>query len=489
MKPVCRILVPALLAVLCGCGSAVRDPAHARHTQANHGVQIWVTTADRSQQLARAKDVALGHATAESATIEIDTGRRYQTMIGFGAAITDASAWLIRSRMGGAQRAALMQELFGAAPALQISFVRLTIGASDFSPEHYSLDDMPEGESDPALAHFSIAPIRDTVVPLVRDALSLNPSLRVMASPWSAPGWMKTSGALIHGTLLPQFYATFANYLTKYVDAMQAQGIPIYALTVQNEPHFDAPNYPGMMLDADARAQLIGKYLGPALAERSTRTGILEWDHNWDSPQEPLRVLGNPLAAGYVAGVAWHCYAGNVPAQAQVHLAHPDKDAYLTECSGGNWGSPPNSSLLQMTRELIIGSTRAWARGVLLWNLALDQSAGPHLGGCTACRGLVTIDSRTGEVTRNDDYYVIAHASRFVRPGAMRVESNQTDSSVANVAFQNPDDGSIVLIAANSATSPRALSVRCRDHEFRYTMPGESVATFVWAQPDALRYN
>jgi len=483
-----RHLVPALLTVLGCCGSAVGDPAHARHTQASHGVQVWVTTADRSQRLARAADVVLERATAAPAAIEIDPARRYQTMIGFGAAITDASAWLIRSRMDGAQRAALMQELFGPAPALQISFVRLTIGASDFSPAHYSLDDMPDGERDPALAHFSIAPIRDTVVPVVRDALSLNPNLRVMASPWSAPGWMKSSGALIHGTLLPQFYGTFANYLTKYVDAMQAQGIPIYALTVQNEPHFDTPNYPGMLLEADARAQLIGKYLGPALAQRTTRTRILEWDHNWDRPQEPLQVLGNPLAADYVAGVAWHCYAGNVAAQAQVHLAHPDKDAYLTECSGGEWGSPSDSSLLDMTRELIIDSTRAWARGVLLWNLALDQSAGPHLGGCATCRGLVRIDSRTGVVTRTDDYYVIAHASRFVRPGALRVESNQTESSLDNVAFQNPD-GSIVLIAANSATSAKVLSVRCGDHEFRYTMPGESVATFVWSQPDALRYN
>jgi glucosylceramidase len=448
-----------------------------------------VTTADRSQQLARAADAVLGRAAAGPATIEIDTARRYQTMIGFGAAITDASAWLIRSRMDGAQRAALMQELFGPAPALQISFVRLTIGASDFSPAHYSLDDLPPGETDPALARFSIAPIRDTVIPVVRDALSLNPTLRVMASPWSAPGWMKTSGALIHGTLLPQFYGAFASYLVKYVDAMQAQGVPIYALTVQNEPHFDTHDYPGMLLDADARAQLIGKYLGPALAERTARTRILDWDHNWDRPQEPLQVLGNPLASAFIAGVAWHCYAGKVAAQDQVHLAHPDKDAYLTECSGGEWGSPSDSSLLDMTRQLIIDSTRAWARGVLLWNLALDQSAGPHLGGCATCRGLVTIDSRTGVVTRTDDYYVIAHASRFVRPGARRVESNETDLGLANVAFQNPDDGSIVLIVANSATSPRALSVRCRDDEFRYTLPAQSVATFVWAQRDTVRYN
>jgi glucosylceramidase len=299
---------------------------------------------------------------------------------------------------------------------------------------------------------------------------------------------MKTSGALIHGTLLPQFYGAFASYLVKFVDAMQAQEIPIYALTVQNEPHFDTHDYPGMLLDADARAQLIGNYLGPALAKRATTTRILDWDHNWDRPQEPLQVLGNPLAAAFIAGVAWHCYAGKVAAQDQVHLAHPDKDAYLTECSGGDWGAPSESSLLTMTRELIIDSTRAWARGVLLWNLALDESAGPHLGGCTTCRGLVTINSRTGAVTRNDDYYVIAHASRFVRPGAQRVESNETDLSLANVAFQNPD-GSLVLIVANSATSPRALSVRCRDHEFRYTLPGASVATFVWAQLDAVRYN
>ena len=434
----------------------------------------------------RANDPAPMHPTRRWVSLPFSTAA---LGIGFGAAITDASAWLIRSRMDGAQRAALMQELFGPAPALQISFVRLTIGASDFSPAHYSLDDMPDGETDAALAHFSIAPIRDTVVPVVRDALSRNPALRVMASPWSAPGWMKTSGALIHGTLLPQFYGVFASYLVKYVDAMQAQGIPIYALTAQNEPHFDTPDYPGMLLDADARAQLIGNYLGPALAKRTTGTRIFEWDHNWDRPQEPLQVLGNPRAAAYVAGVAWHCYAGKVAAQNQVHLVHPDKDAYLTECSGGDWGSSSDSSLLNMTRELIIDSTRAWARGVLLWNLALDQSAGPHLGGCANCRGLVTIDSRTGEVTRTDDYYVIAHASRFVRPGAQRVESNETDLGLANVAFQNPDDGSIVLIVANSATSPRALSVRCRDHEFRYTMAAQSLATLVWAQSDAVRYN
>jgi glucosylceramidase len=472
-----------LVAALCGCAAprpeATRAPVPALPNQTVRG---WVTSADHSRELLRV-DAPLEPASVAPEAIEIDPTRRYQTMVGFGASITDAAAGLIRQRMNGAQRAALMKDLFGPAPGLEIGFVRLTIGASDFSLTHYSLDDMPPGESDPGLVHFSIAPIRDTVVPVVQEALSLNPSLRVMASPWSAPGWMKSSGALVGGTLLPQFYEAFASYLVKYVDAMQDQGIPIFALTAQNEPRYEPATYPGMLLDPTARAQLIGRYLGPALAGRKPGTLIMEWDHNWLWPEEPLQVLGDRQAAAYISGVAWHCYLGKVTAQAEVHQAYPDKDAYMTECTGGDWEKPSDPALLSMTRELIIGSTRAWARGVLFWNLALDESSGPHLGGCRNCRGLVTIDSRTGEVRRNDEYYVIAHASRFVHPGAERIESSETDAGLANVAFRNEDDGSIVLIAANSAASPRALRVRCRDREFRYTMPERSVATFVWTQP------
>jgi len=476
-----RVIGPAIFAALC-CGAAPTPADTGARPAAvpDHTVQGWVTSADHSRELLRV-DAPLDTATDAPATIEIDATRRYQTMVGFGASITDASAWLIRMRMDGAQRAALMQDLFGPPPGLHIGFARLTIGASDFSLTHYSLDDVPPGESDRALAHFSIAPIRDTVVPVAREALSLNPSLKLMASPWSAPGWMKSSHALVRGTLLPQFYGAFANYLVKYVETMKAQGIPIFALTVENEPHYEPPDYPGMLLDASARAQLIGRYLGPALAARKSTTTIMEWDHNWLWPEEPLQVLGDRQAAAYITGVAWHCYLGKVTVQAGVHLVHPDKDAYMTECTGGDWETPADPALLSMTRELIIGSTRGWARGVLLWNLALDESSGPHSGGCRNCRGLITIDSRTGEVRRNDGYYVIAHASRFVHPGAQRIESSETDAGLANVAFRNEDDGSIVLIAANSSPSPRAVLVRCRDREFRYTMPERSVATFVWA--------
>jgi glucosylceramidase len=482
MKTLRQISLPALI-TLCAYASINQTTVGApRDTLAGPRVQVWLTTADRRKQLAHEADAVFHDATGASATVDIDAGKRYQTMVGFGAAITDASAWLIRTRMNAAQREALMLELFGRPPGLQISFMRLTIGASDFSPIHYSFDDVPSGETDPGLAHFSIAPILETVLPLVHDALSLNPALRLMASPWSAPAWMKTSDSLIHGTLQPQFYGALADYLVRYIDAMRAEGVPIFALTLQNEPHFDTPNYPGMLLSADARTQVIGRYLGPILAKRMESTQILDWDHNWDRPQEPLQVLADPIAAPYVAGVAWHCYGGKVSAQTRVHRAHPDKDAYLTECSGGDWKPLKTDTLLSMTRNLIIGSTRGWARGVLLWNLALDENAGPHLGGCMNCRGLVTIDSGTGEVARNDDYYVIAHASRFVRQGAQRIESSEAAPGLDNVAFRNPDDGSIVLIVANSATNARAMSVRCVGRLFQYTMPARSVATFVWAE-------
>jgi glucosylceramidase len=437
-----------------------------------------VTSADRQQRLTRSHDLSFGPATPLPPTIDIDLSQRFQTMVGFGAAITDASAWLLENKMTAAQRSALMQELFGPPPGLNVSFVRLTIGASDFSLTHYSLDDVPAGQTDPELRRFSLAPIKDTVLPVVRDALTTNPQLIVMASPWSAPAWMKTTASLITGTLTPESYGAFADYLVKYADSMREEGIPIFALTVQNEPHFEPKNYPGMRLDPNQRAKLIGQYLGPALSQAGLKTKILEWDHNWDRPQEPLAVLADPQAAQYLSGVAWHCYGGHVAAQMPVHAAHPDQDAYLTECSGGDWGS--ESSLLYMSRELIVGSTRAWSRGVLLWNLALDEAAGPHLGGCSNCRGLVSIDSTSGAVSRNEDYYVIAHASRFVRVGAVRVGSSETGGGLANVAFQNPD-GSVALIVVNSSGSPRIIRVRCRGSEFTYTLSARSVATLNWA--------
>jgi glucosylceramidase len=235
-----------------------------------------------------------------------------------------------------------------------------------------------------------------------------------------------------------------------------------------------------MLLPADARARIIGQYLGPALASRRPRTLILGWDHNWDAPEQPLAVLGDDAARSYIDGVAWHCYAGDVRMQTRVHRAYPDKDAYLTECSGGDWASAKNGELLLFARDILLMSLRNWARGAIYWNLALDENHGPHSGGCDNCKGMVTIDSKTGAIHRNDEYYAFAHFSRFVLPGAVRVWSTDTGPDIHNVAFRNAGDGSMVLVATNGTRQPRQVSVAQGRLSFDYTMPPESVATFTW---------
>ncbi len=479
-----RAPVSAALLLVVGLSACTRAPAPAPQPAADQAVEVWTTTSDRRMALAPSQTPMLRDADAE-ADIVVDAAARHQRMVGFGASITDASAWLIRHRMDARQRDALLRELFGReGEGIGFDFARLTIGASDFSRFHYSLDDPPDGRPDPDLRHFSIDKNLDDVVPVAREALSINPGLKIMASPWSAPAWMKDTGSLVKGTLLPEHYDAFARYLLKYVDAYAAQGVPIFALTVQNEPDYEPADYPGMRLNAPARARFIGDHLGPLRDAHSPQLQIFDWDHNWDKPEEPLAVLADPAASEHVAAVAWHCYGGDVSAQTPVRDAHPDKDAYMTECSGGDWEPVRSGGLTLQARTLVIGATRHWARGVLFWNLALDEGGGPHAGGCDTCRGVVTIDSRTGEVTRTDDYYALAHASRFVRRDAWRIGSTQTADGIDNVAFENADDGSRVLMVSNSNDAPRSISVRDGDRGFGYVMPARSVVTFRWAGVD-----
>lgn len=443
-------------------------------------VQGWVTTGDQKKLLSRVKDIPFDTVKSTGVVIDVDANVRYQEMVGFGAALTDASAWLLHARLNPKQRTALMQELFGKPPGIGISFIRLTIGASDFSRSHYTFDDVGAGQSDLSLAHFSIEPNRTDVIPIVKEALVLNPDLKVMASPWSAPAWMKNSDRLIQGGLKPEAYGAFAEYLHRYVDAYAGEDIPIFAITLQNEPHFEPANYPGMRVAPDMRARFIGGYLGPLFARENPSVRILDWDHNWDQPNSPMAVLGDPEAEQYVSGVAWHCYGGEVNAQSAVHDAYPGKDTYLTECSGGQWLPQWAANLQYFVGDLMIRSTRAWAKGVLLWNLALDENHGPHLGGCEDCRGVVTIDSRTGAVTRNAEYYALAHVSRFVRQGARRIASTREADGIDSVAFRNADDGSLVLVVANPTVDARALSVREAGRSFHVRLDPSSVATFTW---------
>jgi glucosylceramidase len=451
-------------------------------------VEVWVTSADQALLLShepdlhqQAADVAAGGAAPEA--LVIDPATRYQSYLGVGAAMTDASAVAINKSLDPKQRKALMRELFGDATdhpsGLGIGFVRVPIGGSDFSQLHYSLDDVERGRSDAALARFRLDPYRTGQVPLLLEARKVNPGLLLMASPWSAPAWMKENDSLVGGHLQPRWYGAFADYLVRFSDEYAKAGLPLYALSLQNEPGYDTPDYPGMVVTPGERARLVAGELGPRLAKRANAPLLLDHDHNWDEPQSPARVLGDPAAARYVGGVAWHCYKGHVAAQSKVHEQFPAFDAYMTECSGGGWQKDWEDALHWFYGEVVIGSFANWARAVALWNIALDTTHGPHAGGCKNCRGVVTIDAH-GHVTRNVEYYALAHVTRCLRTGARRVASSGGPDGVATVAFRNEDDGSLVLLAYNDAKQARHLDVRAGARGFGYDLPAGTAATFCW---------
>jgi glucosylceramidase len=442
--------------------------------------QAWMSSSDGKQRLELLPPIALRGGATIGPVIKVDPDRQFQRIEGFGAAITDASAWLIRTRLSSTQRKALMRELFDTRSGMGLEATRLTLGASDFSLSHYTYDDMPPGRVDTDLSHFSIAPAKANVIPVAREALAINRRLRIFLSPWSAPAWMKSSQSLIKGRLLPEHYDAFARYLWRSVAAFERARVPIYALTIQNEPAFEPPDYPGMLITPVERADIIGNHLGPLLARKRSKVKLFDWDHNWDKPEEPLAVLADARARQYVSGVAWHCYGGNVSAHAKVQAAYPDKESWHTECSGGDWAPDWGGTLQWMTQNLIIGTVRSGGSGTILWNLALDEKSGPHLGGCGNCRPVVTINQATGNVTRNVEYYVLGHVSKFVRSGARRIASKGGGDGIEHVAFRNPGRGQLVLLAMNGTKETRAFSVEAGGRHFATSLAAGAVTTFVW---------
>jgi O-glycosyl hydrolase len=304
----------------------------------------------------------------------------------------------------------------------------------------------------------------------------------VMASPWSPPGWMKTSDSMIGGTLKPDAYQPLADYFTKFLEAYAEAGVPVRYITPQNEPLYVPSGYPGMSLSAEQQNNLIKNYLGPALRDREMNTGILGYDHNWDVISYPETMYADPAATGFVAGTAWHCYGGDVRAQAVSHNDYPNKPAWHTECSGGTWEGDEQAAFAAAL-GLVINSTRDWAKGVIRWNMALDQNNGPTNGGCPTCRGVVTVAQDAAghwSYTKTVDYWALGHASKFVRPGARRVASNSLGlGDVQDVAFVNPD-GSTALVAFNSANSRKTFRVQWGNKWFTYSLAGGTAATFTW---------
>lgn len=412
-------------------------------------------------------------------TIHVRPEERFQRIEGFGGSITDGTSWLLGAKVNPSTKDAIMTALFDPKKGIGLSFLRQPIGSTDLSRRPSTFDDIPAGKMDPELKHFSIQQDEEYTIPLIQQALKLNPAMTVMLSPWSAPAWMKTNGSLNGGRLREEAMAPFSKYLVKSVKAFESMGIPIKYLTVQNEPLYETPDYPGTLMPSSQAAELIGQYLGPDLKKAGVTTKVLAYDHNWDHPEYPLELLSNPRVAPYLAGSALHCYGGNVAAQEEIHKRFPEKGIWLTECSGGTWDQEP---ALVKTSRLLIESTRHWAKAVSLWGLVLDSDHHPHSGGCGTCRGLVTIDLHcaTPSATYTGDYYALGHASKFVSPGAIRIASDSYgESSVETVALQNPDQ-SIILIALNNLNHAQPLRIEWSGKGLITSLEPFTLATYIW---------
>jgi glucosylceramidase len=445
--------------------------------QTIHGLR---TTSDLSHTLEAMPDASFARQSAgNTIIIEVDESKRFQTMDGFGASLTDGSAWLLHDVLPAATKEAVMEHLFDPTRGIGLSFLRQPIASSDLSRNHYSFDDMPMGETDPQLRHFSTKHDDAYVFPVVREALKLNPAITVMATPWSPPAWMKTKHSMNGGALREDAMAPYAAYLVRSIESFQQHGIPVKYLSVQNEPLNETRDYPGTLMQASQAKRLIGSYLGPDLKEAGLSTTILAYDHNWDHPEYPIEVLSDPVASPFVAGSALHCYGGDVKAQDTIHERFPNKGIWLTECAGGSW---QKENPLLSTAHLLVGATRHWAKSVVLWTIILDTEHNPPAGGCGTCRGLVTVDlhKSSASVIYNGDFYGLGQASRFVTPGAVRIGSTSPGpESLETVAFQNVN-GTIALFVINQQAKPIQFAIRWHDRLASVVLTPQSVATYTW---------
>ena len=460
-------------------------------------ISSWITTPDMANKLTPGATTAFGTGSSQSNTITVDPNTTYQTVDGFGASITDASASLFY-QLPQSQRDSVMASIFSPTAGIGMSILRQPLGSSDFvNGPFYTYDDLPAGQTDPTLANFSIAHDQAQIIPLVKEAISLNPSLKVVVAAWGQPAWMKDNGSLVGGHLLPQYYSTYATYLLKAIQGYQAAGVPVWALSVQNEPQNRTPlGYPGTDMPEAAEEAVIND-LGPMLqANGLGNVKIMGYDHNWaehpndtasatalgENPETNYAAdLLNSSSAQYIAGTAYHCYYGDAGAMTTQHNLFPNKSIWMTECSGSHDAGQPLSqyfadTLNWHTQNVLIPSLQNWAQGLVWWNLALDSNGNPHNQGCGTCTGTIAIDGTN--ITYNAEYYITGHASKFIKPGAIRVGSNNA-GDLHSVAFRNPD-GSFAMIVGNVGGGSQTFDISYQGAVATETLPPNALATFTW---------
>lgn len=439
-------------------------------------VQWWLTTNDKSELLTAQKSIQFKKQSQSLLTpINIEPSRSLQTIDGFGFALTGGSAQHM-IKMDAVKRRQLIQELFGRGKNdIGLSYLRLSIGASDLNDHVFSYNDLQNGQTDTALLEFSLGQDEKDVIPVLKEILSVVPDIKILGSPWSAPTWMKSNNNVQGGRLKDEYYGVYAMYFVKYIKAMEKHGISIDAITIQNEP-FNDGNTPSMQFLAKEQLRFIRDFMGPLFNKSEIKTKIILYDHNCDAPEYPISILSDPLAYKYVDGSGFHLYAGPITALTKVHNAFPEKNLYFTEMMAVSRTSDFNTAY--PVERILIGAIRNWSRNVILWNLAADPNNDPHTdnGGCSMCQGAITIDGN--EITRNLAYYTIAHASKFVPPGSARLESS-SHGGVSNVAFKSAE-GKVVLIVANNSGQLQKFDVVCLGKSFSAELNHGSTVTYVW---------
>ncbi len=437
---------------------------------ADDSVQVVMSCQDGSKSLSVEKPLHFGRAKkTKDPVIEVDLAKTGQSILGLGASLEHATCENL-SKLSAEQREQVIDKLVNPETGIGMNLMRVCIGAPDFIDEpYYSYDDLPDGETDPELAKFSIEKDRAYVLPAVKIALNKNPNLLIFASPWSPPAWMKTSGKLGTGRLKPECYPAFARYLLKFIEAYEAEGVPIYAITVQNEPDMSDPDYPTTLWNGGEQRDFIRDHLGPLFKQHGVKTLIWCWDHNWNKLEFPRAVLSDPQAAQYVDGTGFHLYEGKVAAQSAFKEEFPDKHIYFTEGSVFR-----ASGAVRLTQIL-----RNWSRSYNAWVIMLDQhqkpNRGPHDASATCIERM-----DDGSVRYNFDYYMYGQFMKFIQRGALRVESSLPEiRTFSHVAFVNPDGG-VVLVAANAGRDVQPFAVKCGESMFRTELPAGSVATYSW---------
>ena len=494
------LILPTVLALTCcACGHEVPentkpdDPTPVEPVVETKGAKAYVTTADKSQLFAEST-IEFGKAASMSPNIVRFTEDRYQSVDGFGLAITQASCYNLL-KMSKADRTRFLTELFDPIDGVGSSLIRVCIGGSDFSMSEYTWCDS-EG-----ISHFAIHESEFTYLfPILDEIYAINPNVKIIGSPWSVPIWMKmaVSGNGAHnawtsGRLNPKYYKDYATYFVKWIQAMEARGYKVMAVTLQNEPLNHGNSMSTYMPWTDQRDFLV-QGIGPAFKAAGLSTKVLLFDHNYnydnqgDQNNYPINILNDKEANAFAAGSAWHNYGGSVTVLDGVHSAFPDKDIYFTEASIGTWNYNFASCLINDFRDIFLGTLGRYGKGVTLWNLMLDNERKPYRpGGCSTCYGAVTINNSTyaySSIERNTHYYNVAHASKVVKPGAVRIGTKGVSKTgVTYQAYLNTD-GSYGILILNESSSEQQLVFATDKRSVTVNIPAKSIESVIWNEKE-----